>query len=140
MVCREYTGCLGWGRLGGGGYGGGGGVGGWVAGITYERGEWIIICYVHGSCGIVEWVSIVCRLFLLRRYRQCCGARPFFTGCGSGSRYFFFTGSSSGSGSFSYKNRLRSSKKNVFAFTSSHRLRLRQKSTGSDRLSNTGYR
>ena len=42
----------------------------------------------------------------------------------------FFTGS----GSFSYKNRLKSSKKNVFAFTSSHTLRLRPKSTGSNRL------
>ena len=39
----------------------------------------------------------------------------------------FFTGS----GSFSYKNRLKSSKNNVFAFTSSHRLQLRPKSTGS---------
>ena len=39
----------------------------------------------------------------------------------------FFTGS----GSFSYKNRLKSSKKHVFAFTSLHRLRLRPKSTGS---------
>ena len=46
------------------------------------------------------------------------------------SRSFFFTGY----GSFSYKNRLKSSKTNVFAFTSSHRLRLRPKSIGSDRL------
>ena len=65
---------------------------------------------------------------------QCCGAGPFLTG--SGSRYFFFTGS----GSFSYKNRLKSSKKHVFAFTSLHRLR--PKSTGSDRLRlrNTDHR
>ena len=48
----------------------------------------------------------------------------------------FFTGS----GSFSYKNSLKNSKKNVFAFTSSHRLRLRPKSTSSDRLRNTGCR
>ena len=53
--------------------------------------------------------------------RQCCGAGPLLTG--SGSRYFFFTGS----GSSSYKNRLKSSKKHVFAFTSLHRLRLRPK-------------
>ena len=68
-------------------------------------------------------------------YRQCCGAGPFLIG--SDSRYFFFTGS----GSFSYKNRLKSSKENVFAFTSSHWLRLRPKSTGSDllRLRNTEY-
>ena len=67
-------------------------------------------------------------------YSQCCGAGPFLTG--SSSRYFFFTGSSS----FSYKNWLKSSKKHVFAFTSFHRLRLRPKSTGSDRLRlrNTG--
>ena len=60
---------------------------------------------------------------------QCCGAGPFLTG--SGFRYFFFTSS----GSFSYKNRLRSSFKKVFDFTSSHRLR--PKSTGSDRRRNT---
>ena len=65
---------------------------------------------------------------------QCCGAGPFLTGSGSGSspasRFFFFTGS----GSFSYKNRLKSSKKHVFAFTSLHRLRLGPKSTGSATL------
>ena len=60
---------------------------------------------------------------------QCCGAGPFLTG--SDSRYFFFTGS--GSSSFSCKNRLKSKKKHVLAFTSLHRLRLQPKSTGSDR-------
>ena len=58
-------------------------------------------------------------------FDQCGGAGPLFTG--SGSRYFFYTGS----GSFSYKNRLKSSKKSVFAFKSSHRLRLWPKSTSS---------
>ena len=58
-------------------------------------------------------------------FDQCGGAGPLLTG--SGSRYFFYTGS----GSFSYKNRLKSSKKSVFAFKSSHRLRLRPKSTSS---------
>ena len=57
-----------------------------------------------------------------RRARgQCCGASPFLTVHDSSSRFFFFTVS----GSFSYKNRLKSSKKNLFAFTSSQRLHLR---------------
>ena len=58
-------------------------------------------------------------------FDQCGGAGPLLIG--SGSRYFFYTGS----GSFSYKNRLKSSKKSVFAFKSSHRLRLWPKSTSS---------
>ena len=75
--------------------------------------------YHRFSLRILIWLDSA--IGLNRRHDQCCGAGPLLTG--SGSRYFFFTGS----GSSSYKNRLKSSKKHVFAFTSLHRLGLRPK-------------